>query len=68
MCNLVERAVIYENETHVPVNRRRSADLEYDRYICGDYFTNDNTIHQGTASAACYVKDNDGHTSLPPFP
>ena len=66
---LVERLITYENETHTNLNRSRSAELDYDRYIRRrSQLADDDAIRHGTASTAFYVKDNDGHTSFPPFP
>ena len=66
---LVERLITYENETHTNLNRSRSTELDYDRYIRRySQLENDNAIRHGTVSTAVYVKDNDEHTSFPPFP
>jgi hypothetical protein len=66
---LVERLITYENETHTNLNRSHSAELDYDRYIRRyTQLENDGAIRHGTASTAFCIKDDDGHTSFPPFP
>ena len=64
---MIRKVKYHENKTCF-ISLRCSAELDYDRYVCGHYLTNDDAIHDDAASTAFYVQDHDGHTSFPSFP
>src|SRR5207249_3526456 len=71
----LETSIIYENETHVLLNRLSGAELDWNRCIRSHaFFTNDVATRDGAASTAIRAEQrHDGHASvfqrsLPPFP
>src|SRR5438876_6093445 len=62
----VERSISYENKTYVPLNRRHSADIGYDRNICGQsyYITNDDAIYDSAARIARCAKGQESNVHL----
>ena len=65
---MIRKVKYHENKTCF-ISLRRSAKLDYDRYIRRySQLADDDAISRGTASTAFYLKDNDGHTAFPPFP
>ena len=62
---LVESFIIYENKTHIFLNRRRSAELDYNRCICGHaWLTNDGATCDDSTSTTLCAEDNDGYASV----
>ena len=65
---MIRKVKYHENKTCF-ISLCRSAQHDHDRGFCGySELADDDAIGHGTASTAFYVKDNDGHTSFPPFP
>lgn len=65
---MIRKVKYHENKTCF-ISLRRSAQHDHNRGFCGySDLTNDDAIGHGAASTAFYVKDNEGHTSFPPFP
>ena len=65
---MIRKVKYHENKTCF-ISLRRSAELDYDRYIRRySQLADDDAISRSTASTAFYVQDNDGHTSFPPLP
>jgi len=65
---MIRKVKYHENKTCF-ISLRRSAQHDHDGYICCySELADDDAIGHGAASTAFYLKDNDGHTSFPPFP
>ena len=62
---LVETLIMYENKTHVLLNRPRSAELDWNRCIRSHaWLTNDVAARDDAVSTALFAEHHDGQASV----